>query len=136
MEQEEDKKISKHHGSVSIIIRLDSLWRDTHAHSRNGLFSKWNADLDRIWCELARDLRNEGFKDKKELFDKFDEDLSKEGDFNDGGSEGFKKITKNEREKRAKQYKILMEKELFLRRLENELGKGTAYEDEDDYDMD
>jgi hypothetical protein len=39
-------------------------------------------------------------------------------------------------EKRAFQYRFLMEKSLFLRRLQNAQGKGTAYhsEDEDDFD--
>lgn len=45
---------------------------------------------------------------------------------------GFKKIEKEDLIKRDKQYKILMEKQIFLARLENELDKGTTYEEEDD----
>ena len=38
-------------------------------------------------------------------------------------------------DKRAEQYKILNEKELFLKRLENELGKGTTFDDGDEDDF-
>jgi len=136
MEEDEIKKISKHHGSVSVIIRLDILWRDTHRHSRNGEFAKWNSDLDRVWCELARDLDEDDFKVKKSKFDSFDAQILELGEFNDSKPLGFKEPSKGEINKRGKHYKVLMGKELFLRRLENELGKGTEYEDEDEYDMD
>jgi len=132
-------------------MRLDNLWKDTHKHSREGRFQKWNDDLDRIWLELARDLKpneyydldeegniiinsekeveKEGYKTKFEAFDKQLEELMP---FQDSGNYGFQKPNKNMITKRNKQYKILMEKQLFLARLENELGKGTTYEDEDD----
>jgi hypothetical protein len=132
----EEIKLSKHSGSVSQIIRLDSLWKDVNNHARLGLYSKWNSDLDRVWCELARDVKEDTYTEKKKDYDKFDEDLAKTKGFLDKGKEGFQEPTEEEKESRNKQYKILMEKELFLRRLENELGKGTKWEDDDDFDFD
>ena len=40
--------------------------------------------------------------------------------------------TKQEREARDEHYKILRDKQIFLARLENKLGKGTSYKDDDE----
>jgi len=143
---EEDKQISKHSSGVSIIIRLNGLWTDANNHSRMGLFSKWNADLDTIWRELARDLNETEYQDTlvgnkikegyKTEFEKFDRDIAAKGDFEDTGSESFEDTSPELIKKRAEHYKLLMKKDLFLRRLENHLGKGTTFDDgsEDDFD--
>jgi hypothetical protein len=138
-ETEEIKK-SKYNTGLDKIYRLNKLWSDANLHSRTGQYSKWNEDLDRIWCELAGDLKYD--KDKKEdkeyenykkEFDEFDNTLAQLGGFDDAiQTKGFNKITNEHISKRNNQYKKLMEKELFLRRLENSLGKGTAWEDEDE----
>jgi hypothetical protein len=135
---EEERKISKYSSGINIIVRLDSLWKDTHRHSREGAFSKWNSDLDRIWLELARDYSegSEEWKDKKEKFDKFEKDITTEGGFHDFKREGFEKTPRETYLKREKVYKILMDKQLFLARLENELGKGTTHDDGDEDDFD
>jgi len=41
-------------------------------------------------------------------------------------------MTKVEQTRRTNHYKILMSKEVWLRELENELGKGTIYEEDDE----
>ena len=135
-EEEEVQKVSKYNSGVAIIMRLDGLWKDCNNHSRLGKFYLWNLDLDRIWCELARDILDKEYKEYKERFDEFDTNLAKEGDFKDGDGDGFDKINKAETDKRGKHYKILMEKELFLRRLENHVGKGTAWDDGEGDDFD
>jgi len=132
----EEKKISKYSSGVNILIRLDGLWKDANNHSRLGLFQKWNCDLDRIWCELARDLEETEYDEKKKDFDNFDTQLADLGNFEDNGDVGFQPLTKDQITKRNKHYKTLMEKDLFLRRLENSLGKGTTWDegDEDDFE--
>ena len=66
--EEGEQKIPKHSSGVNILIRIDGLWRDTHSHSRTGLFSSWNSDLDRIWLELARDIKTKDFENKEKTF--------------------------------------------------------------------
>jgi len=136
MEIEQEQRTSKYNSAISALIRLNELWIDTHKHSRGGLFGHWNEDLDRIWLELARDLEEKQFKAKKITFDKFETQLRDAGGIKDSKGEGFSEVSDVEIKNRDKNYKILMDKELFLRRLENELGKGTAWEDgsEDDFD--
>jgi len=135
MVDDHENLISKHSSGVSIIIRIDGLWRDANLCSCTGLFDKWNRKLDVIWRELARDIKDDDWKTKKKEFDVFDADLVKQGPFQDMGSESFDKPEEGASTKRSKQYKILNDKELFLKRLENHLGKGTTWDNEDDDDF-
>jgi hypothetical protein len=146
MEENTELK-SKYNSGVNILIRLDALWKDANNHSRSGQYSKWNNDLDTIWSELARDLKEYDYQDIKKdgkvekkgyktLFEEFDSELAKTGAFEDDLGQSLNPLTKEQTERRQKQYRLLREKELFLRRLENHLGKGTAWEDEDGYDFD
>lgn len=132
MEEENQVKLSKYNSGIAQIYRLDNLWKDVNNHSRSGHFIKWNNDLDRVWCELARDLKEDEYIKKKKELDDIDNKLANSGKFNDNANESFEEPKANDITKRNLQYKLLMEKELFLRRLENLLGKGTAFDDEDD----
>lgn len=135
---EEERKISKYSSGINIIIRLDSLWKDTHLHSRQGSYYKWNLDLDRIWLELARDCKEEdsNWEEKEKKFNSFDNEIASLGGFNDKIPEGFEKPDDDFLKKRDEIYHYLMEKQLFLARLENELGKGTTHYDSDEDDFD
>jgi len=136
-ESESENKISKYSSGVNILIRLDGLWKQINLYATANSYEKWNSYLDRVWCELARDLKDgQSYKDKKEEFDEFDNKIAKAGKFDDKAPEGFKDITAEQINKRKIHYKCLMEKELFLRRLENELGKGTTWSDGDEDDFD
>lgn len=150
----EEKKISKFSSGLNILMRLDNLWKNCQSFKREGKYYQWNEELDTVWLELARDLNESDYydtdKDGKIIYDsqnnenkvykkgyktKFDEYNKKIKEllpFTDNGEEGFEKPSKKDIERRGKQYNLLMEKHLFLARLENELGKGTSWEDEDE----
>ena len=143
MVEGEEAKVSKYNSGINIIMRLDDLWRKVNHFASLGKYASWNSALDRIWCELARDLKEDEYKDKinkeniktegyKSQFDKFDKEIVAIGVFGDHASDTFNKITPEQITNRNKMYTKLMEKELFLRRLENHLGKGTAWDDNDD----
>lgn len=144
MEEGQEFRVSKYNSGVAIIIRLDGLWKDTHRHSRAGQYYKWNGDLDRIWCELSRDLPNDEYDDKKDehgnvkqegyksQFDKFDAKILECGEIKDNIFDSFDNPKPQDVENRKKQYKVLMDKELFLRRLENHIGKGTAWDEDNE----
>lgn len=74
MEQEEVKK-SKYNSAVSKEIRRSDIWKEANRHSRNGLYNKWNEDLDCIWSELCADLKEDDFTKKEEAFKKFDQEI-------------------------------------------------------------
>lgn len=141
-EEENEKKTSKFSAGLNIIKRLDKLWINCANFKREGKYLLWNEELDTIWLELARDLeeindidseneKEEGYETK---FKKFDNELKDVLPFKDN-YKGFQKPTKKDLENRNKQYEILMRKQLFLARLENKIGKGTSWgEQEDDWD--
>ena len=145
MPDDEEKKSSKFSAGLNIITRLDVLWKKAQIYIEDGYYNKWNTLLDIIWLELTRDLSPEDYKDSidkdgkknkgyKSEFDEFDEKLRKYLPFQDSGS-GFKLPDKDMIQKRNQQYKILMDKQRFLARLENTLGKGTSWSQvEDDWD--
>lgn len=159
-ENEQEVKTSKYNSGVAKLIRLNSLWIDVNTHSRQGLYQRWNEDLDKIWCELSADLKeveedeeNKENKSKRKRKDEkgkkilyFDEELDKiddfdtklkaQGNFQDTEPAGFAKPAQDMLKKRAEHYKILTEKEIYLRRLENKVGKGTAWEDDDEDEWD
>jgi hypothetical protein len=151
---EEEKKISKFSSGLNILQRVDFLWKNCHNYKRNGMYHFWNEELDSVWLELARDLKPEEYydldedgniiydskKDKDKIktkgyrhqFEEFEKRLGELMPFIDTGNTGFQKPTPEMITKRNQQYKVLMEKQLFLARLENELGKGTSWDEEDD----
>lgn len=139
----EDVRISKHSSGVSIIIRLDQIWKNCHSFKRNGQYQKWSEELDSVWLELSRDLfkkkelveEDSEFKKVKQIFDSFDKEIENIGQIQDSKPAGFDTTPPDFYIKRNRHYKLLMRKQEFLGRLENYLGKGTTeQEDEGDWD--
>lgn len=145
-------RTSKYNSGIAQIYRLDALWKDTHKFSRAGKLSDWNWTLDRIWCELAGDIKIKKIKTKKvkKYDDEDEEEEEEEEDLEDKRVSDYEDInvrielminkgvlkSMDALTFRRKLYTLLNEKELYLRRLQNELGKGTAFSDgsEDDWD--
>jgi len=126
-----NSKVSKINAAALINLIIAKLWEDSYRHSRSGEFQKWNADLNCLWMELAGDVKPKGQEEKD--FNQIELDLA-----NLGGlvkkKEGFKNTSEDELTKNAKQYLLLRKKAVFLKRLQNNQGKGTAYQDDaDDY---
>lgn len=128
-----DVKTSKYHGAFAQLYRLDLLFQDCHRHARSGNYLAWNNDLDAVWCELAGDL-DADCKEEKEYIE-FSKNLAQTGPLSISTSSGFNKVDKNAYLILAKQYEILLNKEIWLRRLQNNLGKGTAWSDGSEEDF-
>lgn len=139
-EEVTEVKKSKYSSGIAKEMRRNDLWKETNYHSRNGQYSKWNEDLDRIWCELSSDAKKKNVFDtkdsdgesNKDKMENFDKELAEIGQFGDSVHMGFEKPSQEIIRKRGEHYKKLMEKEIFLRLLEEEVGKGTTWEDEDE----
>ena len=124
-DSEDTPKVSKYNSAVNQLMRLDELWKDAHRHSRSGKYHLWNADLDCIWSELSRDLEKGCDEDKE--YNDFTIKIANAGSVDSGKIWGFKSSPTN-----PKHYAILREKEIWLGRLQNKLGKGTSWSDEDE----
>lgn len=125
---ETEQPTSKYNSAIDNLMRIGFLWRDAHRHAINGNFERWNSILDRIYLELCGDFK-EG-DDKEKEFYAICTKLAKYP-FKKN-SRGFDTLNDNWLSMRGEQYKILFMKEAFLRRLQNLLGKGTAWYDEED----
>lgn len=131
-ENEEDK-ISRINSAGIINITLENLWRDCYSAMAKADLTTWNRKLDAIWVLLGGDVVPKS-KDDIE-FTKLDLKIYGTGSLN-CKKIGFEKTCEDDSIRSAKQYHLLKEKSLFLRRLQNSQGKGTAYqtEDRDDFD--
>ena len=129
----EEERISKINAAGIINITLENLWRDVYASMSKNHLVTWNRKLDSIWGILGGD-QEEGDTVDEEM-EAINLNIYKTGSLSHK-KVGFKKIGDDESEKMALQYLLLNKKNLFLRRLQNSQGKGTAYQSEDRDDMD
>jgi len=130
----EQSTTSKINSGMLIVLRLNELWKDAHRHSRAGQYSKWNDDLDRIWCELGGDEKEIEVGDKKYkdssdyMYNKLTLDFANVCT-DVKAPTGFQTHDDTSKLSFVKQKQALIKKEIFLRRLQNKQGKGTAYHD-------
>lgn len=126
---EQIQKTSKLNSGMLQIYRLNVLWKDASKYATLGLYNKWNDVLDRIWCELAG-----GIKDKEtiELYAKLTAEYAKSIKGNPKRV-GFETFSDEDLQNMVLQKQTLMDKEIFLRGLEDKQGMGRGYDEEDDY---
>lgn len=127
---ETDEKSSRINAAGIINITLENLWRDTYSAMAKGDYLLWNTKLDSIWAILGGDVKDGSDDDLN--FSKINIKLYESGSLKSKVGEGF---AKKSNPNNSVQYQILLKKSLFLRRLQNSQGKGTAYETGDDYDF-
>lgn len=133
--EEQDFKSSKYNSGFLVILRINELWKDANRYARNSQYSLWNEVLDRIWLELIGDIppkdRKAKEEENKKLVLKYASSYISED-----RSDNFKGKSINERMSLALRKAALMEREAFLRILQNEQKKGTAYDEGIDAYMD
>jgi len=127
----EENKISKINSAGLINITIEKLWQDCYAAMAKNDFSLWNVKLDSIWCILGGDVPNGDPADKQ--FNEMELKIYQTGSLS-SKKEGFESHSSDDKNKIALQYLLLRKKTIFLRRLQNQQGKGTAYSSGDDDD--
>ena len=131
--ESEEERISKINAAGIINVTLENLWRDIFVAMAQGNLTLWNRKLDAIWGILGGDQVDGDDVDKNMAA--LNLKIYETGSLNHKKS-GFQKLKEGESEKMSMQYLLLNKKNLFLRRLQNKQGKGTAYAFEDRDDMD
>lgn len=107
---------------------MHNLWLDFNKHYRAGRYLSANADLDCMWIKLGGEEYIIGSPDEAK-YQALEEKLADAGQLQDALTvNGFSKPDEKQLEKFYIQRKILMEKALFIQRLQNSQGKGTAYD--------
>ena len=129
----EEERISKINAAGIINVTLENLWRDVFSSMSKGDLVTWNRKLDAIWSILGGDVTEGETEDTK--MEALNLQIYNTGSLSHK-KVGFQKLQSDEAEKMALQYLLLSKKNLFLRRLQNKQGKGTAYASDDRDDMD
>jgi len=132
-QETEEEKISRINAAGIINITLENLWRDVFLSMANGNLVVWNRKLDAIWGILGGEYEEDSEEDL--AMEKLNEKLYKSGSLSHK-KVGFEKLGSDEATKMSLQYLLLNKKNLFLRRMQNKQGKGTAYQSDDRDDMD
>lgn len=129
--EDEETKLSKFNAAGLISATIEKLWVGCHDAMSGGNFVLWNTKLDSIWTILGGDVKEGSNEDKN--FNEISLRIYDNGSLKGKIGTGF---NKKENPDNTKQYQWLIKKSLFLRRLQNKQGKGTAYasDDEDDFD--
>ena len=128
-----EEQISRINSAGLTNITLENLWRECYSAMAEGNLVKWNRKLDAIWTNLGGDCKENGVEEKK--IEELDKKIYECGSLSNK-KVGFSKESVNIPLNTAKQYLLLKKKALYLKRLQNKQGKGTAYtfDDEDDID--
>ena len=108
------------------ILRLHLLWQSCNSRSQSGKLIQWKWKLDTMWRELSVDATekdNSIDKDKDKYFTR------------------VKELNKNiaiaqDNNNREELYDTLQQKEIFLRQLQEDAGKGSRKHAHDEDDMD
>lgn len=138
---QEVSKLSKINSASLINLRIHNLWLEVNKAAVSAKYFVWNSYLDRIWCELGGDVgeikvnEDGSVKEPPEVtaYKKLDKEVAeKMKDWK--GEKGFSKLSGDQVKDMVKIYNSLINKEFFLRRLMNQQGKGTAYQEEADWD--
>ena len=108
------------------ILRLHLLWQSCNSLSQSGKLIQWKWKLDIIWRELSVDAAE---KDKSIDKDK-DKYFTRVKELNNSIAEA------EEQKNREELYKTLQKKEIFLRQLQEDAGKGSRKHAHDEDDMD
>ena len=129
----EDEQISRINSAGLTNITLENLWRDCYNAMAKGNLILWNRKLDAIWTNLGGDCKQDGDEYKEMM--KIDLKIANLGSLKNK-ARGFNKKESFNSLNLAKQYLLLKDKALFLKRLQNSQGKGTAYKSDDEDDID
>jgi len=128
---ETDDRTSRINSAGLINSLLENLWRESYTSMSQGDYVKWNSKLDAIWSILGGDCVEGEEEDNR--MSKINLKIYENGSLKSKSGLGF---NQNSNPNNSIQYQWLLKKALFLRRLQNKQGKGTAYQNDDDDDID
>lgn len=114
------------------IFRLHQLWSDCNQLSQTGQLTRWKWKLDSAWRELSTDARQrDGYNSYTEWIK---EGIKDKGSYLSINSQINQLIAESQGEPTAL-YNALQQKEVFLRCLQEDVGKGAKRSSDEDDDL-
>lgn len=136
--EETTNKTSFANSAYAQIYRFDEIKKRAQRFALQSNHYHWNIELDNLWRELAADLPQKFGKDTENYKKVYANILKINLDIlstypliTGNAGNGFNKLTPERNKIIALQYQYLNKKEIFLGELQNEIGKGTKWADED-----
>ncbi len=125
----------KNDATLGLIFRLNALWAETDIHAKNGEYDSWNNILDRLYCNLiyreamvvVRDKKTGKIismnlsSDDEDEYNFLTSQLSRCKLQHSIAKGWYKKGISNKRRYRSMWFKSLRLKDIWLRKLMNEL---------------
>lgn len=109
------KEKSKYNEASLNIMRLHNSWVKIAGFRSNAAYELWKWELDTVWSELCQDVKGERLGDEAlEIQNK---------------NELLRKAIGVSSKNRQKLYETLNKRTIFLRRLQDKVGKGGSYDD-------
>lgn len=129
--EEDTEQTSRINAAGLINSTLEKLWNESYTAMAQGNYINWNIKLDSIWCILGGDVVEGDEVDK--AINKINLNIYSKGSLKSKSGIGF---SQKPNPNNSIQYQLLLKKSLYLHRLQNKQGKGTAYKssDMDDFD--
>jgi len=118
--QPPEQQQSKFNAGVRKIARMDRIWYNVHRHIRSGDLTSLKWELDIAWAELEADASDDHVIE----LGKMDKDIL------------IAEKEPSSSQKKAKMYRALMAKWIFLFRIEKTQGWRTAYHNPMDEELD
>lgn len=115
---------SKYNEAMLQIQRLHESWTKCNNFARSGQFQAWRWELDIIWRELESDIKKLSNKKKEQLLKLFQSYDTKD-------IKGLNQTLKTNitESKRYKIYEKIDERHIFLKELQDAVGKGAIFQD-------
>jgi len=112
---------TKFNSGEHVLLRLNDLWRKAHESVSENKYYRWEILLDRAWCELVNLMDEEELENYTPRFLEICTKIKETGpiiDNIDDLGRGFSKLDKERTATRNKQYSLLMEKEVLIRKVQ------------------
>jgi len=134
---------SKYNEAALQVLRLSSLWQRNHNNFFSGNYNGMVAALNRIWIELSADAKRKNPKYFKQMFDlhnktqaaleKYKSEIRKQNEYLSSGNYNKKAaedISEKVRQAHNNIFVAIQGMEIFLKDLQTEVGKGSAYKED------
>jgi len=129
---ENQEVVSRYNEASLNILRLHNCWQKIALYRQNYQFYKWKIELDSVWSEIYQDVMrkpngDEYLNDQKLLLKQIQEACNYEVPVKDPFA--LNKLSKLEKIKKERLYIALSNYHLWLRKTQDDVGKGSSYRD-------
>jgi len=136
MTEENENQSFKYSSGEHVLIRIHDLWKKLHFEVSMNNYYNWDVHLDRIWCELVNLMDDDEYDKLYKDYQTIQVQIKEVSPILNALVEGrdFFPVKKDEVNKIAKQYSLLMLKEQTIRKIQRKVEKKVIKTNTADWD--